>query len=60
MLNEKLTVNFKTTVKRNLTKLHATYSNLTTNKNDLKGTLMERLLINRDHPLLTKSKQSLP
>ena len=33
---------------------------LLTNNNDFKVTLMETLLINRDHPLLNKNKQSLP
>ena len=32
---------------------------LTTNNNDFKVTLMESLLINRDHPLLNKNNQSL-
>ena len=33
---------------------------LATNNNDFKVTLMESLLINRDHPPLNKNKQSLP
>ena len=33
---------------------------LTTNNNDLKVTLMESLLTDRDHPTLNKNKQSLP
>ena len=33
---------------------------LAANKSDFKVTLMESLLINRDHPPLNKSKQSLP
>ena len=32
---------------------------LATNNNDFKVTLMESLLINRDHPPLNKNKQSL-
>ena len=36
------------------------FSILATNNNDLKVTLMESLLINRDHPPLNKNKQSLP
>ena len=36
------------------------FSILASNKNDFKVTLMESLLINRDHPLLNKNKQSLP
>ena len=36
------------------------FSILATNSNDLKVTLMEVLLINRDHPTLNKNKQSLP
>ena len=36
------------------------FSILATNNNDFKVTLMESLLINRDHPPLNKSKQSLP
>ena len=35
------------------------FSILATNKNDFKVTLMESLLISRDHPPLNKSKQSL-
>ena len=35
-------------------------SQLATNNNDFKVTLMECLLINRDHPPLNKNKQSLP
>ena len=31
-----------------------------TNNNDFQVTLMESLLINRDHPPLNKNKQSLP
>ena len=33
---------------------------LTTNNNDFKVTLMESLLINRDHHPLNKNKHSLP
>ena len=33
---------------------------LATNNNDFKVTLMEIVLINKDHPLLIKNKQSLP
>ena len=33
---------------------------LATNKNDFKVTLMDSLLINKDHPPLNKNKQSLP
>ena len=33
---------------------------VTANKNDFKVTLMESLLINRDHTPLNKNKQSLP
>ena len=33
---------------------------LASNNNDFKVTLMESLLINRDHPPLNKKKQSLP
>ena len=33
---------------------------LESNNNDLKVTLMESLLVNRDHPPLNKNKQSLP
>ena len=36
------------------------FSILATNNNDFKVTLMESLLINRDHPSLNKNKQSLP
>ena len=36
------------------------FSILATNNNDFKVTLMESLLINRDHSPLNKSKQSLP
>ena len=36
------------------------FSILSTNNNDFKVTLMESLLINRDHPPLNKNKQSLP
>ena len=36
------------------------FSILVTNNNDFKVTLMESLLINRDHPPLNKDKQSLP
>ena len=36
------------------------FSILPTNNNDFKVTLMESLLINRDHPPLNKNKQSLP
>ena len=36
------------------------FSILSTNYNDFKVTLMEMLLINRDHPPLNKKKQSLP
>ena len=36
------------------------FSILNTNNNDFKVTLMESLLINRDHPPLNKNKQSLP
>ena len=36
------------------------FSILATNNNDFKVTLMESLLINRDHPPLNKNKQSLP
>ena len=36
------------------------FSILATNNNDFKVTLMESLLINRDHPPLNKSRQSLP
>ena len=35
------------------------FSILATNNNDFKVTLMESLLINRDHPPLNKNKQSL-
>ena len=34
------------------------FSVLDTNNNDIKVTLMESLLINRDHPLLNKNKRS--
>ena len=36
------------------------FSILAGNNNDFKVTLMESLLINRDHPPLNKNKQSLP
>ena len=36
------------------------FSILATNNNDFKFTLMEIVLINKDHPLLIKNKQSLP
>ena len=36
------------------------FSILATNNNDFKVTLIESLLINRDHPRLNKNKQSLP
>ena len=36
------------------------FSILATNNNNFKVTLMESLLINRDHPPLNKNKQSLP
>ena len=36
------------------------FSILASNNNDFKVTLMESLLINRDHPTLNKNKQSLP
>ena len=36
------------------------FSILTTNNNDFKFTLIESLLINRDHSLLNNNKQSLP
>ena len=36
------------------------FSILAGNNNDLRVMLMESLLINRDHPLLHKNKQSLP
>ena len=36
------------------------FSILASNNNDFKVTLMESLLINRDHPPLNKNKQSLP
>ena len=36
------------------------FSILATNNNDFKFTLMESLLISRDHPPLNKNKQSLP
>ena len=36
------------------------FSILATNNNDFKVTLMESLLIDRDHPPLNKNKQSLP
>ena len=36
------------------------FSILATNNNDFKVTLMESLLIIRDHPPLNKNKQSLP
>ena len=35
------------------------FSVLDANNNDIKVTLMESLLINRDHPLLNKNKQSV-
>ena len=36
------------------------FSILASNNNDLKVTLMENLLINRDHPPLNKNRHSLP
>ena len=36
------------------------FSILATNNNEFKVTLMDSLLINRDHPPLNKNKQSLP
>ena len=36
------------------------FSILATNNNDFKVTLIEDFLINKDHPLLNKKKQSLP
>ena len=36
------------------------FSIFASNSNDFKVTLMESLLINRDHPPLNKNKQSLP
>ena len=36
------------------------FSILATNNNDFKVTLMESLLVNRDHPPLNKNKQFLP
>ena len=36
------------------------FSILTTNNKDFKFTLMESLLINRDHPILIKNNQYLP
>ena len=36
------------------------FSILATNNNDFEVMLMKSLLINRDHPLLNKNKQSLP
>ena len=36
------------------------FSILPSNNNDFKVTLMESFLINRDHPPLSKNKQSLP
>ena len=36
------------------------FSRLPSNNNDFKVTLMESLLINRDHPLLNKSRHSVP
>ena len=36
------------------------FSLFATNSNDCKVTLMENLLINRDHPPLNYNKQSLP
>ena len=36
------------------------FSILATNSNEFKVTLMDSLLINRDHPPLNKNKQSLP
>ena len=36
------------------------FSILATNNNDFKFTLLESLLINRDHPPLNNNKQSLP
>ena len=36
------------------------FSILASNNNDFKVTLMESLLINRDHPALKKNRHSLP
>ena len=36
------------------------FSRLASNNNDFKVTLMESLLINRDHPPLNKNSHSLP
>ena len=36
------------------------FSILATNNNEFKVTLMDSLLINRDHPASNKNKQSLP
>ena len=36
------------------------FSILSTNNNDFKVTLMDRVLINRDYPSLNQNKQSLP
>ena len=36
------------------------FSILATNNNNFKVTLVESLLINKDHPVLNKNKQSLP
>ena len=36
------------------------FSILASNKNDFKVTLMESLLINRDHPTLNKNRHLLP
>ena len=36
------------------------FSILASNKNDFKVTLIESLLMNRDHPLLNKNRHSLP
>ena len=44
----------------NYTPFFENFSILATNNNDFKVTLMEKLLINRDHPSLNKNKQSLP
>ena len=45
---------------RNHTPDFEEFSILATNNNDFKVMLMESLLINRDHPLLNRDKQSLP
>ena len=44
----------------NYTPYFENFSILATNNNDFKVMLMEKLLINRDHPSLNKNKQSLP